>query len=83
MLAIKLAITIPFCTNSAPIAMPNIPVVNNRITASCALTITSSNEDDASTATPKEKWKYVARAIGSVLKGLNTNPMAGKNTGAA
>lgn len=39
--------------------------------------------DENNTESPSETCNTAAIAIGSVLNGLNTNPSAGKNTGAA
>ena len=62
--------------------MPNAPVVNRRIIASCILNKTRISEDKKSTAKPRDILKTAAIATGNVLNGLKANPIAGKNTGA-
>jgi hypothetical protein len=57
-------------------------VVNSRIIASCALTITRINVEEKNTVKPREILETEAIAIGRVLNGLKANPIAGKNTGA-
>jgi hypothetical protein len=49
---------------------------------SCALTIARINAEEKNTVKPREILETAAIAIGSVLNGLKTNPIAGKNTGA-
>ena len=50
---------------------------------SCTLTIVRSIAEENNTEKPSKIFEAAAIAIGSVLNGLSTNPIAGKNTGAA
>lgn len=76
-------IIIPLLISNAPITTPNNPVVKRRMRASCTLTIVRSIAEDNNTTNPSKVLEAAAIAIGSVLKGLKTKPIAGKNIGAA
>lgn len=73
----------PFLVINAPITMPNNPVVKRRMSASCTLTNVRIIAEENNTETPSKIFEAAAITIGSVLNGLKTNPMAGRNTGAA
>lgn len=53
------------------------------MSASCTLTKVRSIAEENNTEKPSKILEEAAIAIGSVLKGLKINPIAGKNTGAA
>ena len=56
--------------------------MTRRIIASWGLSIIRINAEENNTVIPREILKTAASAIGSVLSGLNANPIAGKNIGA-
>lgn len=72
----------PFLYNKVPISIPSSPVVKSRIIVSWTLIIVRINAEDKKTVNPREILIIAAIAMGKVLNGLNTNPIAGKNTGA-
>lgn len=63
--------------------MPSNPVVKSRISVSCTLTKARINTEEKNTIKPREMFITADIAIGKVLRGLNANPIVGRNIGAA